>query len=57
MSKDPDREITEHLKAKEDTPEQFKNFVEERYMEWENEFGEGVEARRTASFDPRLPEQ
>jgi hypothetical protein len=53
MSKDPDREITEKLKAKEDTPEQFRNFVEERYLEWEREFGEAVEARRTASFDPR----
>ena len=37
-----------------DVPEDaFQNFIEERYAEWEIEFGDGVDTRRTVSFDPK----
>jgi hypothetical protein len=31
----------------------FRDFIEERYHEWENEFGDDVHVRRTVSFDPK----
>lgn len=37
-----------------DVPENaFQTFIEERYAEWELEFGDGVDVRRTVSFDPK----
>ncbi len=31
----------------------FANIIEERYAEWEREFGAEVDARRTVAFDPK----
>ena len=31
----------------------FQDFVEARYYEWEQEFGDEVDARRTNSWDPK----
>jgi hypothetical protein len=31
----------------------FQNIIEERYSEWEREFGAEVDARRTVAFDPK----
>jgi hypothetical protein len=31
----------------------FRDFIEERYAEWENEFGDNVHVRRTVAFDPK----
>jgi hypothetical protein len=31
----------------------FLAFIEERYHEWENEFGDDVHIRRKAAFDPK----
>ena len=31
----------------------FRDFIEERYHEWENEFGDDVHVRRTEAFDPK----
>ena len=31
----------------------FLAFIEERYHEWENEFGDDVHVRRTEAFDPK----
>jgi hypothetical protein len=53
MSKAADRESSDNSGAPEGAPDLFQDFIEARYAEWEDEFGEGVEARRTASFDPR----
>ena len=35
------------------TPHAFRDFIEERYTEWEHEFGDNVHVRRTISFDPK----
>ena len=49
MSTDPNRE-----QSPEELPEDaFQTFIEERYAEWEIEFGDGVDTRRTVSFDPK----
>lgn len=37
----------------EDAPHAFRDFIEERYSEWESEFGDDVHVRRTVSFDPK----
>lgn len=37
----------------EGVPHAFRDFIEERYAEWENEFGDNVHIRRTTSFDPK----
>ncbi len=34
-------------------PDAFCNFIEERYREWDGEFGEDVHLRRTVSLDPK----
>jgi hypothetical protein len=34
-------------------PNPFRDFIEERYQEWESEFGDDVHVRRTVSFDPK----
>ena len=31
----------------------FRDLIEERYHEWENEFGDDVHVRRTTAFDPK----
>ena len=31
----------------------FRDFIEARYSEWENEFGDNVHVRRTVAFDPK----
>ena len=31
----------------------FRDFIEERYAEWESEFGDNVHVRRTTAFDPK----
>jgi hypothetical protein len=31
----------------------FRDFIEERYHEWESEFGDDVHVRRTEAFDPK----
>jgi len=31
----------------------FRDFIEERYAEWEKEFGDNVHVRRTVAFDPK----
>lgn len=31
----------------------FRDFIEERYSEWEREFGDDVHVRRTVAFDPK----
>jgi hypothetical protein len=33
--------------------ESFRDFIEERYAEWEREFGEEVHLRRTISPEPK----
>ena len=53
MSKVSDREVPENSGAPQNASEQFRDFVEQRYTEWEDEFGQGVETRRTAAFDPK----
>lgn len=40
-------------RARHEPTDAFQNFIEERYGEWEQEFGEDVNARRTTSFDPK----
>jgi len=35
------------------TPHAFRDFIEERYTEWSNEFGDNVRVRRTIAFDPK----
>ncbi len=37
----------------EDAVDAFQNFIEDRYSEWEQEFGDEIEARRTLSFEPK----
>ena len=37
--------------ASEDAVDAFQNFIEDRYREWEIEFGDEIDARRTLSFD------
>jgi hypothetical protein len=37
----------------EDAPDAFVQGIEERYAEWENEFGDTVDERRTTAFDPK----
>jgi hypothetical protein len=37
----------------EGAPHAFRDFIEERYQEWESEFGDDVHVRRTVSFDPK----
>lgn len=39
--------------AQEGDPKAFRDFIEERYGEWEREFGDDVHVRRTVSFDPK----
>jgi hypothetical protein len=31
----------------------FQQLIEERYAEWESEFGDDVDSRRTTAFDPK----
>lgn len=38
--------------APKETTDAFQNFIEERYGEWEREFGDEVDARRT-TFDSK----
>lgn len=37
----------------EGAPDAFVQCIEERYAEWENEFGDLVDVRRTTAFDPK----
>jgi hypothetical protein len=46
-------EVSDGPSVPEDAPDLVPQFIEERYLEWEREFGERVEKRRTAGFDPR----
>lgn len=39
--------------ASKDAVDAFQNFIEDRYFEWESEFGDEIDARRTLSFDPK----
>ena len=39
--------------AQKGDPKAFRDFIEERYSEWEREFGDDVHVRRTVSFDPK----
>ncbi len=39
--------------ASNDAVDVFQNIIEERYSEWEREFGAEVDARRTVAFDPK----
>ena len=39
--------------AQEGDPKAFRDFIEERYSEWEREFGDDIHVRRTVSFDPK----
>ncbi|GFG51961.1 hypothetical protein [Mycolicibacterium agri] len=50
MSTVSDRESSPDPEGARDS---FKEFIEERYGEWEREFGDDVNVRRTASFDPK----
>jgi hypothetical protein len=36
-----------------EAPDAFRDFIEERYATWEDEFGDEVHVRRTVSFDPK----
>lgn len=38
-------------KATQDAPREFRDFIEERYHEWEDEFGDEVHKRRTTNFE------
>ena len=38
-------------KATQDAPREFREFIEERYHEWEDEFGDEVHKRRTTNFE------
>ena len=40
-------------RTSDDVPHAFRDFIEERYAEWENEFGDNVHVRRTVAFDPK----
>jgi hypothetical protein len=52
MSKVSARESSNNPGAPEGAPDPFQLFLEERYHEWEREFGDEIEERRTTSFDP-----
>ncbi|HKV20337.1 MAG TPA: hypothetical protein VJR50_15000 [Mycobacterium sp.] len=41
------------LESSDSVPHAFRDFIEERYAEWEDEFGDNVHIRRTTSFDPK----
>jgi hypothetical protein len=41
------------LETSDSVPHAFRDFIEERYIEWEDEFGDNVHIRRTTSFDPK----
>jgi hypothetical protein len=53
MNTDSNRKPTGDDSAPESAPTAFARSIEERYNEWENEFGDDVDARRTTSFDPK----
>ena len=52
MSTVPNRESSGEPGAPEGAPNLFVQGIEERYAEWEREFGDEVDARRTLAFDP-----
>ena len=39
--------------ATEGASDAFRDFIEERYIEWDREFGEEVHQRRTISDEPK----
>jgi hypothetical protein len=39
--------------ARQGASDAFRDFIEERYHEWENEFGDDVHVRRTTSFEAK----
>jgi hypothetical protein len=39
--------------ARKGASDAFRDFIEERYQEWESEFGDDVHVRRTEAFDPK----
>jgi hypothetical protein len=47
MSKAPDPSVPEGA------TDRFKHQIEERYDDWEREFGDDIQQRRTTSFDPK----
>ena len=53
MSTGSNPEVSGDSSAPEGTPDAFVEHIEERYKEWEREFGDEINARRTASFDPK----
>ncbi|MGH3678509.1 MAG: hypothetical protein ACRDU5_22770 [Mycobacterium sp.] len=53
MSKDSVREFSDNPRAPDGAPDSFQLFLEERYSDWEQEFGDDIEAKRTNSFDPK----
>lgn len=53
MSTGSNRETSGDSTAPQGAPDPFRQFIEERYTEWESEFGDAVDVRRTASFDPK----
>lgn len=53
MSTIPRSDVSGDTGASTETVDAFQDFIENRYSEWEHEFGDEIEARRTLSFDPK----
>jgi hypothetical protein len=49
----PDRESSGDPGAPDGAANAFVQGIEERYAEWEKEFGADVDERRTTAFDPK----
>jgi hypothetical protein len=53
MSTIPHSHVSGDSGASTEAVDAFQNVIEDRYSEWEREFGDEIEARRTLSFDPK----
>lgn len=49
----PHDEISGDSGALTEAVDAFQDFIEDRYSEWEHEFGDEIDARRTTAFDPK----